>query len=112
MSSPQGLGGLLTAGGGISPLQQALAQYGTGEDIVNQEQNFTGGPNAAPGGPVMSTMATQAFAGSRAKGAKEAAQQSQADQAAMANSINQQFGQLSSGLGNVLAKGGGGGGGQ
>ena len=110
LNSPQGLGGLLTSGGGISPMQQALAQYTTGQDIVKTTQDFTGGERAGHGGPGISTMATQAFAGDRFAGAKQAAEASQKDAAAQAASINSQFGQLSSGLGSVLAKAGGGGG--
>jgi len=96
-----GVGQKATAGGGISPDQQALAQYHFGQGAVKSMGDFAQIPH--------STNETQAISGARAGGAKEAGQQSQADQAAMTQFLNQQTGNLTSGIGSVLGKAAGGG---
>lgn len=96
-----GVGQKATAGGGISPDQQALAQYHFGQGAVKAESDFA---------PIAhSTNETQAISGARAGAAKEAAQQSQADAAAQQQFINQQTGNLTSGVGSILGKASGGG---
>ena len=74
MSSPQGLGGKVTAGGGISPQQMALSQYGFGENVIGNAAQFAQMP--------MSTGLTQADIGSGAAAALSEASQSNIDQAA------------------------------
>jgi len=96
-----GVGQKATAGGGISPDQQALAQYHFGQGAVKAESDFAQIPH--------STNLTQAVSGARAGGAKEIGQQSQADQAAMQQFINQQTSNLTSGIGSTLGKISGGG---
>ena len=89
-----GIGQKLTSGGGITPEQQALAQYHMGQGAVKAESDFARIPH--------STNLTQAISGARAGGAKEAAQMSQADTAAMTQFLNQQFGNLTGGVGGAL----------
>ena len=96
-----GVGQKATAGGGISPEQQALSQFHFGQGAVKAESDFAQIPH--------STNLTQAIGGARAGAAKEAGQQSQADQAAMTQFINQQTGNLTTGIGSVLGKASGGG---
>jgi len=96
-----GVGQKATAGGGISPDQQALSQFHFGQGAVDAMSKFA---------PIAhSTNTTQAVSGARAGAAKEAAQQSQADAAAMQQFINQQTGNLTSGIGSTLGKISGGG---
>ena len=45
-------------GAGITPLQQALAEYGLGQSQLAETGNFQGSDQG--GGPIMSTMDTQA----------------------------------------------------
>ena len=89
-----GVGQKLTAGGGITPEQQALAQYHFGQGAVKAESDFSRIPH--------STNLTQAVSGARAGAAKEAGQMSQADAAAMTQFLNTQFGNLTGGLGGAL----------
>ena len=89
-----GIGQKLTSSGGISPEQQALAQYHFGQGAVKAESDFAGIPH--------STNLTQAISGARAGAAKEAGQMSQADTAAMTQFLNSQFGNLTSGIGSAL----------
>ena len=89
-----GVGQKATAGGGISPDQQALAQYHFGQGAVKAESDFAQIPH--------STNLTQAVSGARAGAAKEAGQMSQADQAAMTQFLNQQTSNLTSGIGGAL----------
>jgi len=99
-----GIGQKATSGGGISPEQQALAQYHFGQGAIKSEADFAQIPH--------STNVTQAISGARAGAAKEAGQMSQADASAMSNFLNQQVGGLTSGVGSLLGgKSGGGGGG-
>lgn len=90
MSSPQGIGGKLNSGGGISPEQMALAQYGFGQQSLKAADTFSQTP--------VSTMQTQADAGARAAEAKAASGMSQTDALAQANFFNQNLG----GIGNLF----------
>ena len=94
MSSPQGLGGKLNSGGGISPEQMALAQYGFGQGAVGNSQSFATTPD--------STMLTQVDTGARAKEAQTASGMSQTDALAQANFFNQNLG----GIANLFPTGG------
>ena len=89
-----GVGQKATAGGGISPEQQALAQFHYGQGAVKSMADF------APIGH--STNVTQAISGARAGEAKEAGQMSQADQAAMTQFLNRETGALTGGIGGAL----------
>jgi hypothetical protein len=95
------------ASGGISPEQQALAQYTFGESVIGDRQQFAGqgmGP---------STSETQAVGGSRFGEAQQAAQMSDADYQAMVAYNQQQINSLTqaaSGAGSLLGGLGGGGG--
>ena len=97
------IGGALTQSGLISPFQQSLARFNLGEGLVGNAQAFAQEPIGTPH--------TMADIGSVAQAALTQGEISNADAAALSQSINQQFGQLSSGLGSILGKGGGGGGG-
>lgn len=98
-----GIGSVLTSGGvPITAPQQALANWTTGQGLVNTGTTFQGGPN-------ISTNATQSSVGNMLAGAKEAGSESLANTAAEQNFLNQQSSQLFGGIGNILGKIGGGG---
>ena len=104
-----GGGGKTSTQGGISPEQQALAQYTFGENVINDRSMF------ARQGMGPSTNETLAVAGSRFGEAEQAAKMSDADFKAMqafnqqqANSLQSIAGQAGSLIGGL---GGGGGGG-
>lgn len=100
-----GIGSVLTQGGvGLTGPQQALANWTTGQGLVNTGTSFQGGPN-------ISTNATQSSVGNMFAGAQEAGQESLANTAAEQNFLNSQASQLFGGLGSILGKAGGGGGG-
>ena len=96
------------AGGGITPQQQALAQYGYGEDLLGQANLF------GTSGTGMSTMATQGAEGAKNTEAMQEASMSDTDESAfqqmtnLANAQNQQSGSgLASGLGELAGSIGG-----
>ena len=91
------VGNLLTQGGvSATPEQQAAGRWTTGQGIVS-------GLNAMQGGPSLSTNETQlAGVGPAFAGAQQVAQSSLADTAAQQQFLNQQFNQLSSGLGGLI----------
>ena len=90
-----GIGQKLTSVGiAASPEQMALSQYHTGQGIEAAQAKFAQIPH--------STNLTQAAGGPRVKGAVEAGQLSQADTAAQQAFLNQQFGNLTSGVGGAL----------
>jgi hypothetical protein len=97
-----GIGQKLTSSGGITPEQQALAQYHFGQGAIKAESDFSRIP--------MSTNLTQAIGGARAGAAQEIGQMSAADAAAQAKFLNQQTGNLTqgvgAGLGSIAGKGG------
>lgn len=99
-------GSKATSGGGVSPQQQAYAQYTFGQNELANSQSFSSIP--------MSTGHTQADAGAFAGEAFQLGQMSDQDAAAMTSFINNQKSQATSGigaLGSTLGGGGGGGGG-
>jgi len=108
-----GGGGKTSTAGGVSPEQQALAQYTFGEKVIGDRQKFAGSENMGMG---PSTNLTQAIGGSRFGEAKQLADMSDKDFKAMQafneqqgqalEQVAGQAGQLFGGLG-----GGGGGGG-
>jgi hypothetical protein len=90
-----GIGAQLTQGGGISPFQQAFADYTFGENIAKA--------NSAYGGSTpISTMKTQADTGAYANKALQMGEMSDADAAAMQAFFNSQAGNLFGGLGTLL----------
>jgi hypothetical protein len=89
-----GIGQKLTSGGGITPEQQALAQYHFGQGVIKDDYQFAQMPH--------STNLTQAVGGSALGAAKEAGQMSIADAAAQAKFLNQQTANLTSGVGGAL----------
>lgn len=89
-----GIGQKLTASGGITPEQQALAQYHLGQGAIQDEFRFSQMPH--------STNVTQAIGGAQAGAAKEAGQMSRADAAAQAAFLNAQNANLTSGVGGAL----------
>jgi len=103
--------GQAIAGGGVglTPFQQALAQYTAGQQSLGSKQTFGGT------GMGISTGETQGEAGALAAGALQASEESQANTAALQNLINKNFNQFAGGLGSALGgiggKLGGGGGG-
>jgi hypothetical protein len=92
-------GAQATAGGGVSPWQQALTQYNFGQNEVAAGNQFAQTP--------MSTMKTQADTGAFATQAQQLAQMSDQDATAVANAINQQVQQQTAGLGNLAESVGG-----
>jgi hypothetical protein len=111
------MGGMMGGGdktstqGGISPEQQALAQYTFGQNVIGDRALFggTSGPGAGMG---PSTNETQAVAGSRFHEAEQAANMSDADFKAMqaynqqqSNALTSIAGQAGQALGSI---GGGG----
>jgi hypothetical protein len=103
--------------GGVSPEQQALAQYTFGQNVVGDRALYGGtqGPGAGMG---PSTNATAAVAGSRFHEAEQLAQMSDADYKAMLqynqnqiSSLTNIAGQAGQALGGLGGGGGGGGGG-
>src|SRR5262245_42434259 len=112
MGGGKGGGGTSTHGG-ISPEQQALAQYTFGENVIGDRQKFSqAGSQMGP-----STNLSLAVAGSRFGEAKQAAEMSDKDFAAMQRFNEQQASALENAAGQAgqliggLAGGGGGGGG-
>ena len=92
-----GVGAQLTQSGGISPEQQAFADYSFGENVVANNQKFSSTP--------MSTMKTQADTGAYANRALQEAEMSDADAAAMKAFFNAQSQTLFGGLGTLLGGG-------
>src|SRR6516162_9094156 len=101
-----GGGGKTSTAGGVSPEQQALAQYTFGENVIGDRARFAGRGNDGMG---PSTNLTLATAGSRFKEAKDLAEMSDKDFKAMQafneqqgsalESVAGQAGQLLGGLG-------------
>ena len=89
-----GIGQALTSQGIITPEQISLAQYGAGQDTISQMAKFSQIPQ--------STNLTQAVSGARAGEALQIGQESQADVAAQTKFLNQQFGNLTGGIGSIL----------
>jgi hypothetical protein len=92
------------SGGGITPDQQALANFNFGQNEIGNAGAFSNMP--------VSTGLTQADAGAQAARVKAMGQASNADAQAQANAINQQqaaVGQGIGGLGSALGGKGGGG---
>jgi len=83
--------------GGITPDQQAAAQYGYGEDLLGTGSQF------ASSGTGQSTMATQAAGGARMKEADTQAQMSDINQSAMEQDYYNQVGGSLSNLNNQLS---------
>lgn len=104
-------GGGDQAGTGVSPEQQALAEYTFGQGAIGAESQFANEGNIGLG---PSTMTTQAVSGPRFGEAKQLADTSHADAKAMA-AFNQQqssaLEQLAGQAGQAFGAGGGGGGG-
>jgi hypothetical protein len=107
-----GGGGKTDTGGGVSPEQQALAQYTYGENVIGDRAKF------AREGMGPSTNETLSVAGSRFKEAEDLAKMSDADFKAMqafnqreANSLQQVAGSAGQLIGGLGGGGGGGGGG-
>lgn len=66
--------------GGVTPQQQALAQYDYGQNLLEGQAEFQGqGPG---GGPIMSTMATETAGGANIGKALDLAQMSDVNQKA------------------------------
>jgi hypothetical protein len=87
------IGGKATAGGGVSPQQQALAQYNFGQNEIQNNAQFAQLP--------LSTMKTQADTGAFANKALQLSQMSDADAKAMAAAINQQVAGIGSAIGGL-----------
>ena len=107
-----GGGGKTSTAGGVSPEQQALAQYTYGENVIGDRQKF------AQQGMGPSTNETLSVAGSRFKEAQDLAEMSDKDFKAMqafnqqqANSLQSVAGSAGQLLGGLGGGGGGGGGG-
>lgn len=105
-------GGQDTAGQGVSPEQQALAEYTFGQGAIGAESKFANDTGNI--GLGSSTMATQAVSGPRFGEARQLADMSHADAKAQA-AFNQQqasaLEQLAGQAGQAFGGGGGGGGG-
>jgi hypothetical protein len=106
-----GKGGGDTTAQGVSPEQQALAQYTFGQGALNAETSFADQGNV---GMANSTGATQAVGGARFKEAKDLSEMAFKDTQAQ-NQFNQQqasaLEQLAGQAGQAFGGGGGGGGG-
>jgi len=89
-----GIGAQLTQSGGISPFQQAFADYTFGEGTVKNAGTFSNIP--------MSTNATQGQTGVFANRALQEAEMSDQDAAAMQAFFNSQAANLTGGLGTLL----------
>lgn len=93
---PGGPGGAATAGGGVTPEQQAYAQYEGAESDVKQADFFSKGMGHSTG-------VTQGFSGGNALQALIASDESQKDAARQAALINQNFNTFAGGLSKLLA---------
>jgi hypothetical protein len=111
LSGGGGKGGGNTTAQGVSPEQQALAQYTFGQGALNAETSFADQGNVGMG---ESTGATQAVGGARFKEAKDLSEMAFKDTQAQ-NQFNQQqasaLEQLAGQAGQAFGGGGGGGGG-
>jgi|SRR6516162_3442391 hypothetical protein len=106
MGGMMGGGGKTSTAGGISPEQQALAQYTFGENVIGDRQRF------AHEGMGPSTNETLRIAGSRFKEAEQLAEMSDKDFRAMQafnqnqqNSLTQLAGQVGQGVGGLVGGG-------
>ncbi|HEX3525159.1 MAG TPA: hypothetical protein VHT52_24105 [Stellaceae bacterium] len=104
MSGPTGnkLATNMTSGGGISPQQQALAQYTMGEQSVQGASEFAGS-----GMPVSTGETWAGGVAPMVTGAYTAARTSDADAAAQQSALSSKFSQAGSNVGQLGSLAGG-----